>query len=90
MLKLIALAAFALLFSECKTTAPTAPGSSDASVVEILRTLDTVQIKFYELAMENLNSSPQQVMELTKFWIKTQSNVEDVISYDSTNLEIVL
>jgi hypothetical protein len=89
-LKLIALAAFALLFSQCKTTAPTAPSGNGASVLEVFRTLDTMEGKFYELAKLNLSSTPQQVMELTRQWIKTQPNVADASSLDSTYIDIDL
>ena len=89
-LKLIALAAFALLFSQCKIAAPTAPSTSGTSVVEVLRTLDTVRGKFYALAMVNLRSSPGQVLQRTADWAKTQPNVKNVFFFDSTYLNIEL
>lgn len=88
-LKLIALAALALLFSQCKTTAPTAP-TSGASVLEVTRTLDTVYAKFYELAQSHLGSSPGQVLQLTADWIKMQPNVKNVFFFDSAYLDIEL
>ena len=89
-LKLLTLATFVLLFSQCKTTAPTAPSAGGASVLEVTRTLDTVYGKFYELAQHNLSSSPGQVLQLTADWVTTQPNVKNVFFFDSAYLDIEL
>jgi len=89
-LKLIALAAFALFFSQCKMSQPTAPTGPGPSVGEVIRTLDTTQSKFYTLAQANLGKSPQQVMMLTAAWLQTQPNVQHVDIIDSIILDIEL
>src|SRR5258708_4909417 len=88
-LKLISLAAFALLFSQCKTTAPTAPSGPAPSRLEVQKILDTTSNKFLEYA-DSTNGDPGRALMLTANWVQLQPNVQTVSTIDSTYLDIVL
>ena len=88
-LKLIALAAFALLFSQCKTTAPTAPLIPTVSIREVNTILDSTESKFLQYA-EQTNGDPRQAIEHTANWLQTQPNVKMAYSTDSNDVTIVL
>jgi uncharacterized protein (TIGR02145 family) len=90
-IKLIALAALALLFSQCKTTAPTAtnPGST-ASLLEVHQLLDSTQAQFIQFANQT-NGDPAQSMALTLTWVGGQPNVNYAyMQDDSASISIVL
>ena len=90
-LKLIALAAFALLCACCKATQPTGPNSgSGPSLVEGVQILDSTQAKFYDIAQANLSNTPGQDMLLLASWLQLQPTVKSVGAYDSTDLDIEL
>ena len=88
-LKLIALAAFALLFSQCKTTAPTAPSGPAPSLLEVQKILVATNAKFLQYA-DSTNSNPWKAIMLTTNWVKSQPNVASVESLDSTYISITL
>ncbi len=89
-LKLLALAAFVLLFSQCKTTAPSTPVASNAAVLEVIQILDTLQHHFYDLAKSSVGSTPGQVVLKTADWLKTQPNVKQVNWYDSLHIVVTM
>ena len=88
-LKLIALAASAFLFSQCKTTAPTAPTGPAPSLLQVAQILDTTQKKFLQFA-DSTNGNPWKAIMLTAAWVKTQPNVQAVEALDSTYINILL
>ena len=89
-LKLIALATFALLFSQCKTTAPTEPVATKTSVLEVIQILDTLQHHFYDLAKSSTGNTSGQVVLMTVDWLKTQPNVKQVNWYDSLHIVVTM
>ena len=88
-LKLIALAVFALLFSQCKTMAPTAPTGPAPSLLEVQQILDTTASKFLQYA-DSTNGDPWRAIMLTANWVRSQPTVQSVSTIDSTYLDIVL
>ena len=88
-LKLLALAAFVMLFSQCKTAAPTAPSSLLPPFAEVVKILDTTQKKFLQFA-DSTNGNPWKAIMRTTEWVKTQSNVQAVEALDSTYINILL
>ena len=88
-LKLLALAAFVLLFSQCKTTAPTAPSGTAPSLLEVQKILVATNAKFLQYA-DSTNSNPWKAIMLTTNWVKSQPNVASVESLDSTYISITL
>ena len=88
-LKLIALAAFALLFSQCKTTAPTAPSGQVPSLLEVRQILDTTKSLFFMFAAQT-NGNPFQAIELTADRLAVHPLVKSAEAIDSMQIEIVL
>jgi uncharacterized protein (TIGR02145 family) len=89
--KIFALVSVAFVLCCCKASQPTGPNTtSSASILVGLQTLDTVQVKFYDLAQANLSSTPGQVMMLTADWLKSLPSVKSVGAFDSTDLDIEL
>ena len=88
-LKLIALAASALLFLQCKTTAPTGPSGPAPSLLEVQQILDTTASQFLQYA-DSTNGDPGLALMLTANWVQSQPNVQSVATIDSTYLDIVL
>lgn len=88
-LRLIAFAAFALLFSRCKTSSPTAPSGPAPSVLEVQRILDTTADVFLRYA-DSTNGNPWKAILLTESWVRSQSNVQSVATRDSTYIDIFL
>ena len=84
-LKLIALAAFALLFSQCKSPTQAVQTQSSASLTEVARTLDTTQSQLL-LYADSTNGNPRAALELAAQWLKSQSNIQSVFVLDSNYL----
>ena len=87
--KLIALTAFALIFSQCKTTAPTAASGTVPSLVEVAQVLDTTQSIFFESALET-NGDPYKAIELTASRLASYPLVKTAESIDSSHIDIEL
>jgi uncharacterized protein (TIGR02145 family) len=88
-LKLIALAAFALLFSECKTSSPTAPSGPAPSLLEVAQILDSTQAKFLAFSEQN-NGNPHLSIMQTASWVQSQPNVASAMALDSVYITIIL
>ena len=88
-LKLIVLAAFALLFSQCKTTAPTAANPSTASVLEVHQLLDSTQAEFLHYANQT-GGDVRESMIRTVSWLNSQPNVLSAATFDSLYIDITL
>lgn len=87
-LKLIALAALAFTFSQCKSPTAIESTTTGKSVLEVTRILDTVRRKFIDIAQSNLSLTPGQVIVQTAEWAMTQPNVKDAYWFDSTYIQI--
>jgi uncharacterized protein (TIGR02145 family) len=79
----------ALLFSQCKTTAPTAPVTDIPSVVQAVHLLDTAQRRFLEFA-DSAHGNPRQALEMTADYLFFVPNVKYVYTVDSTYIRIIL
>jgi uncharacterized protein (TIGR02145 family) len=88
-LKLIALALFVLIFSQCKTTSPTAPTGPAPSMLEVVNTLDTTQSTFLNYA-DSTNGNAWRSILLTTKWLQSQPNILSAYSFDSIHINIVL
>ena len=88
-LKLIPLAACALLYSACKTTAPTAYSKSEPSLLEVQQILVTTSSRFLHYA-DSTTGDPRKALKLTVNWVQSLPNVQSVSIIDSTYLSIVL
>ena len=88
-LKLIALAAFVLLFSQCKMTSPTAPSGPAPSLLEVRQILDTTAERFL-LYADSTNGDPHSALMRTENWVRLQPNVQSATTIDSTYLTITL
>ena len=88
-LKLIALTAFALLFSQCKTTSPTAPTGPAPSLLEVKQILDSAQSKFLAYSVQN-NGNPHLSIMQTTSWVQSQPSVKSATALDSIYITIVL
>ncbi len=88
-LKLLALAAFALLFSQCKSTAPTAPSGPAPSLFEVAQILDSTESKFLAYTELNNGNANQSIMQ-TLSWVQSQPNVQSAAALDSTYITIIL
>ena len=88
-LKLIPLVACALLFSACKTTAPTGYSRSEPSLLEVQQILDAASNRFLQYA-DSTSGDPRKALKLTANWVQSLPNVQSVSIIDSTYLNIVL
>jgi uncharacterized protein (TIGR02145 family) len=88
-LKLIALAAFALLFSQCKTTAPTGPSAGSASVVEVGQTLDTTEVMFLRF-IDSTKGNAGAALQRTAGWLQNQTTIQSVSVLSNTYLYFTL
>jgi len=88
-LKLIALSTCALLFSECRTTAPLVSAGTEPSLLEVQQILDTTEEKFLQYA-DSTNGDPWHALMLTANWVQSLPNVQSVSTIDSTYFVIVL
>jgi uncharacterized protein (TIGR02145 family) len=79
----------AVLFSQCKTTAPTAPSTETPSVAQAVRLLDTAQQKFLEFA-DSTHGDPMRALEKTVDFMLSLPGVAYAYSIDSTSLRIIL
>ena len=87
-LKLIALAAFALLFSQCKSPTQAAKGPTP-SLFEVAQILDSTQSKFLAFSALNNGNVHQAIMQ-TLTWVQSQSNVQSARALDSIYIMITL
>jgi len=89
-LKLIALTAFALLFSQCKTTAPTgAPSGGTASVLEAYQMLGTTD-SMLRIFADSTTGSPSAALARTALWLNSQPGVASVATLDNTYLTVTM
>jgi uncharacterized protein (TIGR02145 family) len=88
-IKLGSLLIIALLFQQCKTTAPTAPTPSTPSLLEVSQILDATDSAFYNFANQT-GGNARKAIELTTRWIGTLSNVQLAQALDSSCIQIVL
>ncbi len=87
--KFLALAVFALLFSQCKSSQPTGPTASAPSLGQVALILDTTQSVFLKNAVTT-NGKPHPAIMLTAAWLKAQPTVESADVLDSTYIYITL
>jgi uncharacterized protein (TIGR02145 family) len=87
-IKLLSLLAFVLLIYSCGTTENTI-NVNPPSILEVANILDSAESKFFEFARQN-GDDPAKALELTKEWIKAQSNVAEAETLDDVNLRIKL
>lgn len=87
-LKLFLLLTFGFFLSRCGTVDSSINGRPP-SVLEGAKILDTSEVKFFEFAKMN-GEDPATALQLTKEWVKTQSNVAEAESIDDFNLRIKL
>jgi uncharacterized protein (TIGR02145 family) len=87
-LKLIALLAVAITFSQCKSPTQVMQGPQP-SLLEVHTILDSAQSRFLRYA-DRTNGDPHKAIELTTDWLLLQPNVRTAISFDSTYIKIEL
>ena len=87
-LKLIAIAAFALLFSECKSPTQAIKGPTP-SLFEVAQILDSTQSKFLAFSALNNGNAKQAIMQ-TLSWVQSQSNVQSARALDSIYIMVTL
>lgn len=88
-LKLLTLLTFGVLFSQCKTTTPTGPSTSGASLLEVARTLDTTDVMFIRFA-DSTNGNAGAALQLTSKWLQSQLNTQAVSVLDNSYLYFTL
>src|SRR5579872_2121344 len=88
-LKLIALAAFALLFACCKATQPSQAVLPTPSLMQTYTVLDGADSVLFNFASNNGGNGKQAMMQ-TASWLRTQSSIEEATVIDSTFMNIQL
>ena len=88
-LKLIALAAFALVFSQCKTTTPTGPAAPTASVGEVGQTLLNIEAQLL-LYGDSTNGNVRASFQRTGNWLKSQPDIRSSAVLDSSYIYFTL
>jgi uncharacterized protein (TIGR02145 family) len=88
-IKLFGLLSIALLFSQCKTVAPTAPNGPAPSVLEVSAILDSAQSNFIQYLNWN-GGNAAQAIQLTTDWLQQQPNVSNAFTLDSVYITIQL
>jgi uncharacterized protein (TIGR02145 family) len=87
--RILALGFCVLIFSQCKSIAPTAPSENTPSLLEVEQILASTHDRFL-LEADSTNGDPWKALMLTANWVQKQPTVQTVATIDSAYINIVL
>jgi uncharacterized protein (TIGR02145 family) len=88
-LKLFALVALAVTFTQCKSPTQVMQTGTTPSLLEVQQILQATNAKFLQYA-DTTFGNPWQAIMLTTTWVKNQPNVKSAEALDSTYITIIL